>query len=197
MSQAKLKIKCQQPDCGCEFGMSIPQSAGVYKVTCPSCSNMMKIRISEELVIKTHGPNPEPNPEPKPEPKPSPEPKPTHLHTTMINGTEYGNYPGRFVKVNRFTRNKVYKLNNNGHNYIGREEADINFPDDGCISSRSVDIEITPHESGCYQFKLHILKCTNPVYVNGVQREKGDILALYYDDEIILGKTRFRFEKEG
>ena len=105
---------------------------------------------------------------------------------------------GKLVLLRKGWLNKDYHLHD-GRNLIGRydeyETADIAIKKDPTMSRRSVEIEVT-NTHGNYQFKLTVLKCTNPVLHNNNPMLPGDSISLNFGDTIILGATKFRFDKE-
>ena len=89
-----------------------------------------------------------------------------------------------------FDSTKIFPLKR-GENIIGRKDPDIHSDieiDDATISRRS--ITITVEEKGnSYKYRFKVNKCTNPIYVDGVQKELN---TEYYIDpgaKIKLGKT--------
>lgn len=84
-----------------------------------------------------------------------------------------------------------------GETTIGRfdvaEQSDIPIRHDESISRRSVCINITPY-SNFTEYRMTVLKATNPVFVNGKKIPEGKYALLANGDKIRLGNTKFRFE---
>ncbi len=84
-----------------------------------------------------------------------------------------------------------------GETTVGRfdvaEQSDIPINGDYAISRRSVSITITPMGSFT-DYRLKVLKATNPVFVNGKKIDQGKHIMLNDGDKIRLGNTKFRFE---
>ena len=79
--------------------------------------------------------------------------------------------------------------------YDENEMPDIAVKNDSTVSRRSVRIDVT-HESNGFIFKLTVLNATNPVLHNSNPLAKGEAVSLNFGDTIVLGKTKFRFEKD-
>lgn len=105
---------------------------------------------------------------------------------------------GRLVLLRRGWLNKNYPLGP-GRHVVGRydenEMPDIAVKNDSTVSRRSVRIDVT-HESNGFIFKLTVLNATNPVLHNSNPLAKGEAVSLNFGDTIVLGKTKFRFEKD-
>lgn len=97
----------------------------------------------------------------------------------------------------RFLPNREYILEA-GTYIIGRYDDDVNsdiaIKNDMAMSRRSVQIQVT-NVIGNYSYILKVLKATNPVLHNGNPLVVGSEIALGFGDEIVLGKTKFRFTK--
>lgn len=63
------------------------------------------------------------------------------------------------------------------------------------MSRQSVEIDVDHHDKG-YSFKLTVKNSTNPVLHNNKPLATGDSISLNFGDSIILGKTKFRFDKD-
>lgn len=102
-------------------------------------------------------------------------------------------YKGFFGKI----ANKSYTLHI-GRNTIGRYDenlpCDIEIHGDTYASRRSVVIEVISRDSGL-QYRMTILKATNPVMHNHRPLVAGEVVYLNYGDCIQLGRTMFNFEK--
>jgi len=105
---------------------------------------------------------------------------------------------GKLILLRKGWLNKDYHLSI-GRNVIGRYDesamSDISIKNDSSISRRSIEIEVKETEKG-YSFKLKVLKATNPVFHNNSPLTNGDSVSLNFGDCIILGKTKFRFDKD-
>ena len=92
-------------------------------------------------------------------------------------------------------RRKSYILHE-GENYIGRNDSEIPSDvtiDDEYVSRRSILIEVTPAAKG-YTYKLTVMKCTNPVLINGKEQQVGNSIYLNYGDTILVGNTTLTFK---
>lgn len=104
---------------------------------------------------------------------------------------------GKLVLLRKFTK-KEYPLED-GANVVGRYDEsdmpDIAVKNDNTVSRRSIRIDVNHTEAG-NTFKLTVQKATNPVLYNNQPLEIGESIYLNFGDTIILGKTKFRFEKD-
>jgi len=94
-----------------------------------------------------------------------------------------------------FLQRKSYLLHE-GANYIGRNDSEIPSDvtiDDEYVSRRSILIEVTPAAKG-YTYKLTVMKCTNPVLINGKEQQVGNSIYLNYGDTILVGNTTLTFK---
>ena len=73
--------------------------------------------------------------------------------------------------------------------------SDISIKNDSSMSRRSIKIDVVQSPKG-FIFKLTVLKATNPVLHNNVALSTGETVSLNFGDNIVLGKTRFRFDKD-
>ena len=107
-------------------------------------------------------------------------------------------FRGKLILLRRGWLNKDYPLSE-GKNIIGRLDetamSDISIENDSSMSRRSVEIEVKQTDRG-YMFKLTVLKAANPVLHNNRQLPEGDSVSLNFGDSIIMGKTKFRFDKD-
>ncbi len=107
-------------------------------------------------------------------------------------------YRGKLILLRRGWLNKDYPLRD-GSNIVGRydksKNSDIAIKGDSGISRQSIEILVDHHDKG-YSFKLTVRNSTNPVFHNNKPLAVGDSISLNFGDSIILGKTKFRFEKE-
>ncbi len=107
-------------------------------------------------------------------------------------------FKGKLTLLRKGWVNKNYHLNE-GKNVIGRhdesEMSDISIKNDSAMSRRSVEIEVRRTDKG-YLFKLTVLKATNPVLHNNSPLMAGESVSLNFGDSIVIGKTKFRFDKD-
>lgn len=105
---------------------------------------------------------------------------------------------GKLVLLRRGWLNKDYPLAEGSHT-VGRhddaEMSDISIKNDPGMSRRSIRIDVGLTSQG-YTFKLTVLKATNPVLHNGKPLMKGEAVSLNFGDSIVMGKTKFRFDKD-
>lgn len=107
-------------------------------------------------------------------------------------------YKGKLTLLRRGWINKDFQLHD-GVNTVGRfdenKQSDIPIKGDASMSRQSIEIEVIQQEKG-YSFKLTVKKSTNPVLHNNKPLPVGDSISLNFGDSIILGKTKFRFDKD-
>ena len=107
-------------------------------------------------------------------------------------------YRGKLILLRKGWLNKDFHLSE-GKNIVGRYDesanCDIAIKNDTSMSRRSVEIEVVRTEKG-FTFKLTVLKATNPVLHNGNPLIAGESVSLNFGDSIVLGKTKFRFDKD-
>lgn len=105
---------------------------------------------------------------------------------------------GKLTLLRRGWLNKDYPLGLGTHT-IGRfdseQMSDISIKNDSSMSRRSIKIDVVQSPKG-FLFKLTVLKATNPVLHNNVALSTGETVSLNFGDGIVLGKTRFRFDKD-
>lgn len=121
--------------------------------------------------------------------------KPTE---TIIKSESIQRFRGRLVLLRRGWINKGYHLKD-GSNIVGRYDeskvSDVSIKGDSSMSRQSVEIFVEHHDKG-YSFKLTVRNSTNPVLHNNKPLAAGDSISLNFGDSIILGRTKFRFEKD-
>lgn len=104
---------------------------------------------------------------------------------------------GKLVMLRKWL-NKSYPLGIGKHT-VGRDDADepsdIAIKNDSTVSRRSVCIEVAQTPKG-YTFKLTVLKATNPVLHNETRLYDGESVSLNFGDVIVMGRTKFRFDKD-
>ncbi|MDE5878209.1 MAG: FHA domain-containing protein [Muribaculaceae bacterium] len=107
-------------------------------------------------------------------------------------------FKGKLILLRRGWLNKDYPLPE-GKTIIGRRDeavmSDIAIENDSSMSRRSVEIEVVQTDRG-YTFKLSVLKAANPVLHNNRALRVGDSVSLNFGDSIVMGKTKFRFDKD-
>lgn len=105
---------------------------------------------------------------------------------------------GKLVLLRKYLLNKEFPLRE-GRNIIGREDAsapsDISIKGDKTMSRRSVQIDMNTTENG-YTFKLTVIKAANPVIHNGSVLMNGESVSLNFGDTIVMGTTKFRFDRQ-
>lgn len=81
---------------------------------------------------------------------------------------------------------------------IGRKDdstpCEIPIANDPTMSRRSVEITGVKLATG-YNYRLKVLKATNPVTINDIELSIGAVVALQPGDKFKLGKTLFKVEK--
>lgn len=121
--------------------------------------------------------------------------KPTE---TIIKSELIQRFKGKLILLRRGWLNKDYPLKD-GKNIVGRYDeakvSDIAIKGDSSMSRQSVEIEVDHQDKG-YSFKLTVKNSTNPVLHNNKPLTIGDSISLNFGDSIILGKTKFRFDKD-
>lgn len=121
--------------------------------------------------------------------------KPTE---TIIKSELIQRFRGKLILLRRGWINKDYKLRD-GKNVVGRYDevkvSDIAIKGDDSMSRQSIEIYVDHHDKG-YTFKLSVKNAANPVVHNNKALAVGDSISLNFGDSIILGKTKFRFDKD-
>lgn len=121
--------------------------------------------------------------------------KPTE---TIIKSELIQRFRGKLILLRRGWVNKDYKLKD-GKNIVGRLDeykvSDIAIKGDSSMSRQSIEIFVDHHDKG-YSFKLTVRNAVNPVLHNNKTLAVGDSISLNFGDSIILGKTKFRFDKD-
>lgn len=118
---------------------------------------------------------------------------------TLVNDSELVQpSKGKLVMLRKGWLNKSFPLQN-GINTIGRFDeklnSDVAIKGDPAMSRRSIEIDVEKKEKG-FAFKLTVKNATNPVLHNNKPLRVGEAVSLNFGDSIILGKTKFRLEKE-
>lgn len=85
-----------------------------------------------------------------------------------------------------------------GDNVVGRQDSSqpshIMIEGDPSVSRRSICIHVQLR-SDYLIYTLRVMKCANPVLVQGREMQVGEETFLNFGDVIQLGQTRLRFEK--
>lgn len=187
MAEEKKIVGIKCTSCGNTFKMTMPSNGGIWKVKCPSCKQEMKINF---------GPRKEVKPQSIPE---SQEQKlPQKKDTIDITGIgEGGMQRGKLVQIRGFLQKNVSYPLQIGDNLVG--QYDLNMPStimikDNTISRQSINIKVE-HKNSQLDYKLCLLRSKNPVLLNGNPVQMGEERYLKFGDSLILGQTKFRFEK--
>ena len=181
--------------CGRPVKFYLPDNPGILKFTCknPECGKLFGVNIPKELIDKLLANNPT-NQDSNLKNEDSKEEG--HKTEVIINSgggaTLANSRICSIIKKKRglFDSTKIFPLKR-GENIIGRKDPDIHSDieiDDSTISRRS--ITITVEEKGnSYKYRFKVNKCTNPVFVDGVEKELN--IEYYIDPgaKIKLGKT--------
>ena len=188
--------------CGRPVKFYLPDNPGILKFTCknPECGKLFGVNIPKELIDKLIAKNPtnqDSNLNNEETEKGNENSKEKDHKTEVIinNGggaTLANTRICSIIKKKRglFDSTKIFPLKS-GENIIGRKDPDIHSDieiDDSTISRRS--ITITVEEKGnSYKYRFKVNKCTNPVYVDGIEKELN--IEYYIDPgaKIKLGKT--------
>lgn len=110
------------------------------------------------------------------------------------------NTPNAKLVWGGFFHRKSYDILMTRKYYIGRYDDEIPSDiviDDEYVSRRSVLIEVNskPKPQNC-EYKLTVLRASNPVLVNGVALKIGESTFLNYGDTIVVGNTTLTFKKK-
>lgn len=162
----------------------------VYKFQCPHCGK-------QELGINSHKPGHKEFACPLCKGKIAAEVRAKTL-VVEADGDSIMLTKGKLTLLRRGWLNKDYPLGL-GSQTIGRfdsdQMSDISIKNDSSMSRRSIKIDVVQSPKG-FIFKLTVLKATNPVLHNNVALSTGETVSLNFGDNIVLGKTRFRFDKD-
>lgn len=158
------------PHCKTQSIQFKTEKPGLRRIACPGCKGPLSFDIENK-------------------------PAPTRLLDDVTE--EIQCYPGKLTLLKWKVLKKHFILRE-GRTVIGREDtakpSDISIPNDKGMSRRSVAID-TAHTHKGYTFKFEVLNATNPVLLNGKPFNKGEVEYLRYGDIIVLGKTRFVFDR--
>ncbi|MCM1140797.1 MAG: hypothetical protein NC453_19685 [Muribaculum sp.] len=162
----------------------------VYKFMCPHCGK-------QELGINSHKPGHKEFSCPLCKGKIAAEVR-AKTRVIDIDGDSIQLTKGKLTLLRKGWLNKDYPLGLGSHT-IGRFDSelmsDISIKNDSSMSRRSIKIDVVQSPKG-FIFKLTVLKATNPVLHNNVALTTGETICLNFGDTIILGKTRFHFDKD-
>ncbi len=155
------------PHCNEEKLIILQKDPGTGVITCPKCKGRVQFTAR----------------------------KPTE---TIIKSELIQRFRGKLILLKRGWMNKDYHLKD-GKNLVGRYDelnaSDIAIKGDSSMSRQSVEIEVEHYDKG-YSFKLTVKNSTNPVLHNNKQLAVGDSISLNFGDSIIMGRTKFRFDKD-
>ncbi len=105
---------------------------------------------------------------------------------------------GRLVMLRKGWFNKKFHLGLGSYT-VGRydesEMSDFSVRNDSGISRRSVRIDVNQTAAG-FTFKMTVVRATNPVLHNNSELSVGESVYLNFGDSIMMGRTRFRFERD-
>lgn len=148
-----------------EIGIK-PTKAGQRNISCPACRGEMIINV----VNPTQG----------------------LFMTETVQSLR-----GKLTLIRKGWLNKSFRLRQ-GKQVIGRQDSsypsDISISNDSSMSRRSVEIDVQHTPKG-YFYRLTVLKTTNPVVLNGQPMRTGESVLLNFGDILVMGKTKFRFDK--
>lgn len=177
--QAGQQPQVVEPDVTCpvcEAKMRFkPDHEGLHVIVCPKCQTKLEVEVKEGKVVKVE--------------------KQKTIKISNVGQPSRGCL--ELVRMMGLMKKRFpLKI---GTNIIGRkdpdEPSDIEIEGDNAISRRSVSIEVSQSELG-YQFKLKVLKATNPVKHQNNELAEGSITYLNYGDTIQLGRTKLTFKKD-
>lgn len=111
---------------------------------------------------------------------------------------KFGKPNAKFVWGSVFNR-KSFEIKRMGEYYIGRDDdemlSDVSIHDD-YVSRRSIVINVIPKEgSKNCNYKMTVMKASNPVRVNGQEIVVGGSVFLNYGDTILVGNTTLTFKQ--
>lgn len=162
--------------CGRPVKFRLPDHPGLFKFICknPECGKTFAVNVPEDIFNKI-------------------KPNKTEIVVSRGNGVTLAN--SRICslvtkKRSLFDSSKTFPLKK-GKNVIGRKDSvqhsDIEL-DDPTISRQSIIIDVEEKGNG-YKYRFKVIKCTNPVCVDGEQK---DVNIEYYIEpgaKILLGRT--------
>ena len=188
--------------CGQEINIPAPSQVGIYSITCPHCQKQMKVQYTPKPITLASAPNV------------SSTPSSVEMERVRHTPTRHFNSPedlleksssrssrsssgiGRLSMV-RIKKEKEYFPLHIGENSIGRKDptqpSDIEIGGDDTMSRRSVLITVSAHMEG-YSYSLTVLKCANPVLVNGSPVPVGQTVSLAVGASLFMGQTMLRLE---
>lgn len=162
----------------------------LYKFMCPHCGK-------QELGLKTSKPGHKEFACPLCKGKITAEVR-QKTHVVDVDGDSIQLTKGKLTLLRKGWLNKDYPLGLGTH-IIGRydpsEMSDISIKNDSSMSRRSIKIEVVQTPKG-FAFKLTVLRAKNPVLHNNAPLECGETVSLNFGDSLVLGRTKFRFDKD-
>lgn len=188
----KLIAKVTCPNCQNVCKVKHPMKAGVFTVPCSACNQTFKARFEEpkqpstDKIVKDGAEKPESN-------------VPQDATGVFVSPSCVLR-KCKLVHVRPFlfffTRKTPYFLRI-GTTTVGRKDyktpSNISIVGDPYMNRRSVAIHVEPYNSG-YLYKMEVLKSTNSVYRNGHLLTNNESVYLRYNDEIVIGRTKFVLE---
>ncbi len=155
------------PHCGKQEIGFAADKAGVHGIACPRCKGRIGLSVRNKTEV-------------------------------IVVTQPLQMFKGKLILLRRGWLNKDYPLPE-GKTVVGRRDeavmSDIAIENDSSMSRRSVEIEVVQTDRG-YTFKLSVLKAANPVLHNNRALRVGDSVSLNFGDSIVMGKTKFRFDKD-
>lgn len=210
-----LKFNCTS--CGQAINIPAPQESGIFRVICPHCGHVIKIKYTPKPIHMAPTPQQPPKPAPSMPQKDELLEKAKHAPTQRFGslGEMVGDAapysksllaspaPKRGVKMPKLSMvrlgmDKQYFPLHEGDNLVGRKDpaspVDVELEGDETISRRSVNIRVE-HQTGTVSYTLTVLKALNPVLVNNVAIAVGQTCSLRPGCSICLGQTILRLEE--
>lgn len=157
------------PHCGKQRIGITPQKPGARQIPCPLCKGQIKLTVRNKTDV------------------------------VELELQPAGDFVrGKLTLLRKGWFNKDYPLGEGSHTvgrYDDSDMAEIAVKNDPTMSRRSVVIDVRLTPAG-YTFKLTVLRAANPVLHNGAPLLVGDSVSLNFGDTIVLGRTKFRFDKD-
>ena len=150
--------------CNQELGLKFPK-AGHKEFSCPKCKGKLTADVRDKTEIIDD-----------------------YIDEDILNG--------KLVLIRKGWLNKNYPLKEGSYTVGRYDEAamsDISIKHDNSISRRSLRIDVEKTKKGM-NFKMTVLKATNPVLLNGSKLSIGESVSLNFGDLILIGKTKLRFD---
>lgn len=171
------------PQCGTYDVQEAGEAGKLLEWDCPKCAAKIYFQAKKEA---SEAPSTKKTKETK-------KSGPTHQFKSASDSTYAVLTWGSFLSRGKFTLVP-------GEHFIGRKDpASVSaiMVNDKYASTRSVSIDVVPvdDQNTGLLYKLTVHKATNPVYHNNKELAVGNSVYLEYGDIIILGKTKFTFNK--